>query len=202
MPRMERFPEKTELAKRKIFATNIYDTVDFLFQRRRIASVTGGNLDNRYCELTLTDREVDFIAPAFAERFIDPPHFVEISLVGANPNVYESVASGGVMIKTEHVDGEDIYTSLYSVAFEGRGDENIQVIKDTIRSVPPDPDAFYFPRYDGASSSQWTQTATGSNGAIWIPGVDVGSTTVDAGAGQRTYPIFDGGITFANVILD
>ncbi len=60
--------------------------------------------------------------------------------------------------------------------------------------------AFYFAYYDGATQAAWEQDSTGPEGGIWIPGIDVGSVTYDAGAVTGTAPIFDGGITFANVI--
>jgi hypothetical protein len=65
--------------------------------------------------------------------------------------------------------------------------------------------AFYFAYYDGATQAAWEQDSTGAEGAIWIPGIDVGSVSYNisgpAGDGTGTAPIFDGGITFANVIL-
>jgi len=66
--------------------------------------------------------------------------------------------------------------------------------------------AFYQPFYDGATEFAWTQTATLSAGVVWVPGLDVGTATINvkdanAVAGMVTGPIFDGGITFANIIL-
>ena len=73
-----------------------------------------------------------------------------------------------------------------------------------------DPLGFYRPFYDddaGVNAYQHAQPPTGteSNGAIWIPGIDVGNVTVTTTIGNievaTTAPIFDGGITFANVLF-
>lgn len=66
--------------------------------------------------------------------------------------------------------------------------------------------AFYQPFYDGASEFAFTQTATLAAGIVWVPGLDVGTATInvqDANAvtGTVSGPIFDGGITFSNIIL-
>lgn len=67
------------------------------------------------------------------------------------------------------------------------------------------PLAFYDPLYEGTTANTWDGVATGTNGAIWVPGIDVGtaSIAVDGPAGDVTLqgPIFDGGITFANALL-
>ncbi len=73
------------------------------------------------------------------------------------------------------------------------------VLGQTAGSVPA---GFFQPFYDNnASMTTWTQTATGNAGAVWIPGLDVGSVTVTAGGVATTAPIFDDAITFANIIL-
>jgi hypothetical protein len=63
------------------------------------------------------------------------------------------------------------------------------------------PEGFYKPRYDGATATAWSDTTTGANGAVWIAGVDVGSVTVTVSGVPTTAPIFDGGITFANILI-
>jgi hypothetical protein len=64
------------------------------------------------------------------------------------------------------------------------------------------PQAFYQPFYDGASATTWERTSTGTEGAIWIPGIDVGNATASLTPTKTTgsQPIFDGGITFVTVI--
>jgi hypothetical protein len=56
--------------------------------------------------------------------------------------------------------------------------------------------------YDGASATTWERTSTGAEGAIWIPGSDVGNATASLTPTKSTgaQPIFDGGITFVTVI--
>lgn len=65
------------------------------------------------------------------------------------------------------------------------------------------PEGFFQPFYDNsASMTVWNQgVGTGPDGAVWIPGLDVGSVAVSVGGKTVTAPIFDGGITFANIIL-
>lgn len=64
-----------------------------------------------------------------------------------------------------------------------------------------DPEGFYKPYYDGSTEFAWQQAATGTFGIVWVPGLDVGSATIDVGGETVTGPIFDGGVTFANIIL-
>jgi len=68
------------------------------------------------------------------------------------------------------------------------------------------PQAFYQPFYDGSAETTFTQSGTSGFGIVWVPGLDVGTATIsvkDVGgvAGSVTGPIFEGGITFANIIL-
>jgi hypothetical protein len=63
------------------------------------------------------------------------------------------------------------------------------------------PQAFYQPFYDGATEAAFTQAATSNYGIVWVPGLDVGTATVTVNAVSVSGPIFDGGITFANLIL-
>jgi hypothetical protein len=63
------------------------------------------------------------------------------------------------------------------------------------------PQAFYQPFYDGATEFAFTQTSTSNFGIVWVPGLDVGTATVAVGTTTVSGPIFDGGITFANLIL-
>lgn len=68
--------------------------------------------------------------------------------------------------------------------------------------------AFYKPFYDGSTEYAFTQTSTMSAGIIWVPGMDVGNGSISVFEGASTTPsgtasgpIFDGGVTFANIIL-
>jgi hypothetical protein len=66
-------------------------------------------------------------------------------------------------------------------------------------------EGFYKPFYDGATANDWEQTpdvlGTGAQGAVWVPGLDVGTATITVAGVASTGPVFDGGITFANLIL-
>lgn len=64
------------------------------------------------------------------------------------------------------------------------------------------PEAFHSPYYDNPDSQgTWVQTSTGAHGAVWVPGLDVGSVTITVGGVSAEAPIFDGGITFTNILL-
>jgi hypothetical protein len=72
------------------------------------------------------------------------------------------------------------------------------------------PTSQYVPRYDSASQTVWSTdatTGTGTNGTIWLAGIDVGtaSVTVDTATANAInvggLPIVDGAITFTTVIF-
>jgi hypothetical protein len=62
-------------------------------------------------------------------------------------------------------------------------------------------DAFYEPFYDGGSPTSWGRTMTGANGVVWLPGIDVGTASVEVGGATSGGPVYDGGITFANALV-
>jgi hypothetical protein len=94
------------------------------------------------------------------------------------------------------------------VADPGEGDLMIEVTHNgvgqagvTVATTPP---GYFGVFYDGASATAWTTSSTGANGAIWVPGIDVGTGSVTATLSTSqtvTGPIRDDGITFANVIV-
>lgn len=92
----------------------------------------------------------------------------------------------------------------------GEGSIILEVTRDAVgvsgATASSNPPAFYLPFYDNPSSATiWNRGFTGAEGAVWIPGQDVGtaSLTITSGAAQQqlTVPVFDDGITFANVII-
>jgi hypothetical protein len=126
----------------------------------------------------------------------------------------------GSTIKTSHEVLRDyqipaIPTTLYnsmkaanSVSeVDGEGAVMIEVTRNgagvAAATAEINPATKYSPFYDGASATAWTQTATSTNGMIWVPGIDVGpgSVSLTVNGTAVTTPIFDDGITFANVIL-
>jgi hypothetical protein len=83
--------------------------------------------------------------------------------------------------------------------------KNASPVSGEVATAAGTSSAFYFAYYDGATQAAWEQDSTGPEGAIWVPGIDVGTVSYDisgpGGDGGGEAPIFDGGITFANVIL-
>jgi hypothetical protein len=68
----------------------------------------------------------------------------------------------------------------------------------------PDQDLIYDPYYDGNSATDWDQDATGPFGLVWIPGVPVGTVTVEvtrAGGGtvEQDFLVEDQAITFQTI---
>ena len=70
------------------------------------------------------------------------------------------------------------------------------------------PSASWEPFYDAGSPTTFVQgtAGTGPEGMVWIPGLDVGTATVDVTVGTAivtttALPIFDGHITFATTIF-
>ncbi len=69
------------------------------------------------------------------------------------------------------------------------------------------PIAAYPALYDGAAARLWTQNATGDRGAIWIPGLPVGTATLavsPAGKAAQLFagiPVADAALTFVTVEL-
>jgi len=94
----------------------------------------------------------------------------------------------------------------------GEGAVMIQVVENGVGRnsafASSSPTSTWAPFYDGTDNSMptlWNQGATGANGTIWVPGLDVGSASVtvtyvsDVTLGNL--PGYDGGITFATAIF-
>lgn len=102
-----------------------------------------------------------------------------------------------------------------SATAPGQGALMIHVIRNgagytgsTAVSQQPNP-ARYLAFYDTTTTTVWTQTAAGSHGDVWFPGIDVGTTAalVAAPGGTPTLtdggePILDGAITWSDVIFN
>jgi hypothetical protein len=134
---MEKAPENDKSLEREKYASDLYSAVDFLFDRRKIPSISD-DFFNRYSELPLDGNEIEFIQPVFTDRFMEPPKSVEIFLMGRNPNIYPVTDWGGVQVTMRHSDDEfGPCTSLYTIWFEGQGAENISIYKyvRTVRNV-------------------------------------------------------------------
>lgn len=92
----------------------------------------------------------------------------------------------------------------------GEGAVMIQVINNGVRVAgatgASDPSGAWLAFYDGGSQTVWGRSATGVNGTIWFPSIDVGTATVtvsETTLGDKStpaLPVNDGGITFATVI--
>ena len=88
----------------------------------------------------------------------------------------------------------------------GQGAAMVRVVHGTVlvpsATVTISPAGIYATLYDGATPSGWTQSATGSFGAAWMPGVTAGTAniTVTPQGGTSVVisqvPIVDGGVTF------
>jgi hypothetical protein len=74
--------------------------------------------------------------------------------------LYDSMKTAN---SVSEVDGEGAV--IIEVTHNGAGQAG-----STAAFTPP---TKYSPFYDGASATAWTQTATATNGVIWVPGIDV-----------------------------
>jgi hypothetical protein len=88
----------------------------------------------------------------------------------------------------------------------GQGAAMVRVVHAGVPSVGAtvtiEPPGVYATFYDGSTPSVWTQNATGSFGAAWIPGVAAGTTSITVTPQGGTaiaisnVPIVDGALTF------
>lgn len=88
----------------------------------------------------------------------------------------------------------------------GQGAAMVRVVHGSVlvpsATVTISPAGIYATLYDGATPSGWTQSATGSFGAAWMPGVTAGTANITVTPQGGTpvvisqVPIVDGGVTF------
>lgn len=140
-----------------------------------IAGQTGGDLVWRITGPTIVstfEPLADYFIPAIRKTDFDSMR------TGQDPDVTLVPGEGSMMV------------------FVSRNGQGVAA-----QAAEVDPQAFYQPFYDGATEFAFTQTMTSTYGIVWVPGLDVGSATVTVGQVSVSGPIFDGGITFANLIL-
>jgi hypothetical protein len=208
-------PIDARLADAKVTDANVLPVDANVFQGRVCLLVDARQLHN--CATTGAGNLTVRLGTATALTQADGTFFIagqsEANLVwrvtGANiKSSYEVLRDYQIpAMTTTMFDALKTANTVQEVA--GEGSLFIEVTRDATgisgalaASTPP---AFYLPFYDGASATVWNRGSTGANGAVWIPGQDVGTATVTVTAGaasqQLSMPVFDDGITFANAIF-
>lgn len=126
------------LSRYEQFACDLYDDVDYIVTQRNTPSEYK-SFDARYCKLQLSERELAEIAEIMLMHFIDPPHYVEIRLLGRNPRIYQDVQQGVVWITMKHNDETNSeVTSEYTIWLDQKEKQLVNAHKDVKRAIVRD----------------------------------------------------------------